>query len=289
MTSSKVNAIRSVAIGVVDVAASATFYREIWGLIPVSESPEAVYLRGTGPDHHLLALIQHDRPQVLRLDMTAPDRAAVDALHASLSILGSSLINEPATITEPGGGYGFSFGDHEGRTIRILTDPICHAAMADHPDRPSKITHVVLNSSDPDMVSLSKLYCDSLGFTVINKSKNQSFLKCNADHHSLAFVVNETNALNHIAFAMTDVDAVVRGAVRMSAHGYPIGWGVGQHSAGEDVYAYFEGPDGGAIEYIAKVPLDWNGAASGTPNWDTERRPNAILAAAQRRIPFHAA
>ncbi len=289
MTPNKVNAVRSVALGVPDVGASAKFYKEIWGLMPVSESPGAVYLRGTGSDHHILALLEHHRPEILCLDLTAADRAAVDSLHAACRGAGLPRIDPPSAIAGPGGGYGFTFTDKEGRTVRVIADAIRHEDMGAHPDRPAKITHVVLNSADSDMAAISKLYCEVLGFTVINRIRMQSFLKCNEDHHTLAFALGETNTLNHIAFAMMDVDAVARGAARMLSHGYPIGWGVGQHNAGEDVYAYFEGPEGGAIEYIAKCPLGWDGASSGTPNWDVERRPNEKLAAAMRRVPFVAA
>src|SRR5262249_19122327 len=149
-----------------------------------------------------------------------------------------------------------------------------HTPLPLHPDRPIKITHVVLNSADKDMSTLSPLICDTFGFKVINVIRGtQSFLRCNADHHTLAFFCGESNSLNHITFAMKDVDAVVRGAERMQANGRTIGWGVGQHTAGEDVYAYFEGPEGGGIEYICKVPVGWDGASQGIANWDVEKRP----------------
>jgi catechol 2,3-dioxygenase len=88
---------------------------------------------------------------------------------------------------------------------------------------------------------------------------------------------------------MQDVDAVSRGAKRMMAKGYPMGWGVGQHAAGEDVYAYFEGPEGGGIEYITKVPDGWLGSADNTDNWDAALRPTEKQTAAMQRIPFTAA
>ena len=35
--------------------------------------------------------------------------------------------------------------------------------------------------------------------------------------------------------------------------GYPIEWGVGRHSAGNNVFAYFAGPDEFPLEYTAEV------------------------------------
>ena len=96
MTSGKVKAVRSVTLGVPDLAASKAFYTGIWGLTPVLERSDALYLRGTGPYHHVLALVSHDKPQVLELDLLADDRAAITALHQQVS--GS----EATQITAPG-------------------------------------------------------------------------------------------------------------------------------------------------------------------------------------------
>jgi len=283
-SSGKVTAVRSVTLGVPDLAASTAFYTGIWGLMPVLERGDAVYLRGTGPYHHVLALTSHGKPQVLELDLLADDRAAVDALHRQIASSAATQITAPGQRDAPGGGYGFSFVDPDGRRVNILTEDTRHADTAPHPDRPAKITHAVLNA--PDMKKISDFYGECLGFTVKGGNPRMFFLQCNQDHHSLAFAAGNASTLNHLAFAMQDVAAVSRGAKRMMAHGFPMGWGLGQHAAGEDVYAYFEGPEGGGIEYITKVPAGWLGSADNTENWDVAVRPTEKQAAAMRRIPF---
>ncbi|HLI21962.1 MAG TPA: VOC family protein, partial [Stellaceae bacterium] len=254
----------------------------------VIERGDAVYLRGTGPYHHVLALQRHDKPQVLALDLLAADRGNIDALHRQVSASGAAAqIAAPATRDAPGGGYGFSFVDPDGRRVNVIADDFRHADTAPHPDKPAKITHAVLNS--PDMAKISAFYAERLGFEAKTYNPRMFFLQCNEDHHSLAFAAGNTSTLNHLAFAMSDVAAVSRGAKRLMAHGYVLGWGVGQHAAGEDVYAYFEGPEGGGIEYITKVPPGWLGSADNTENWDVAQRPTEKQAAAMRRIPFTAA
>lgn len=287
MRAGKVTAVRSIVLGVPDLAASRSFYVDIWGLTPVIERGDAIFLRGTGPYHHVLALVRHGKPEVLELDLLADNRDAVDALHAQVSGTAATRISAPAPREAPGGGYGFSFVDPEGRTVNIIAGDARHADTAPHPDRPAKITHAVLNS--PDMAKISTFYAERLGFEAKTYNPRMFFLKCNEDHHSLAFAAGNASTLNHLAFAMSDVDAVSRGAKRLMAHGYVLGWGVGQHAAGEDVYAYFEGPEGGGIEYITKVPPGWLGSAENTENWDVALRPTEKQAAAMRRIPFTAA
>lgn len=284
MSSGKVTAVRSVTLGVPDLAASKAFYTGIWGLTPVNESADALYLRGTGPYHHVLALTAHGKPQVLELDLLADDRGAIDALHQQVSGAAVTQLTAPGRRDASGSGYGFSFVDPDGRRVNILTEDVRHADTTAHPDKPAKITHAVLNS--PDMGKISAFYAERLGFEAKTYNPRMFFMKCNEDHHSLAFANGAASTLNHLAFAMQDVAAVARGAMRLMAHGYPLGWGVGQHAAGEDVYAYFEGPEGGGIEYITKVPDGWLGSADNTENWDIALRPTEKQAAAMRRIPF---
>jgi catechol 2,3-dioxygenase len=286
MSNAKVTAVRSITLGVPDLEASKIFYTGIWGLTPVTETKDAVYLRGTGPYHHLLALVTHPLPQVLGIDMLADDRAAVDTLHQSIAASPATNVTAPRISDAPGGGYGFSFVDPEGRTVRVLTGDTRHADAAAQPDKPAKITHAVLNSADMD--AASAFYQTYLRFDQINRIERMCFLQCNEDHHSLAFALGKASSLNHLAFAMQDVGSVSRGAARMISHGYVMGWGVGQHTAGEDVYAYFEGPEGGGIEYITKVPAGWLGSRDNTENWDIALRPTEKQAAAMRRIPFKA-
>ena len=52
---------------------------------------------------------------------------------------------------------------------------------------------------------------------------------------------------------MPDFDSVMRGMGRMKDNGYPIEWGPGRHGPGNNVFAYFCGPDELPIEYTAEV------------------------------------
>ena len=45
----------------------------------------------------------------------------------------------------------------------------------------------------------------------------------------------------------------MRGMGRMKDNGYPIEWGPARHGPGDNVFAYFCGPDELPIEYTAEV------------------------------------
>jgi catechol 2,3-dioxygenase-like lactoylglutathione lyase family enzyme len=264
MSMAKVNGLCSIDLGVADLAKAREFYSGIWQLAPVAETRSGVYLRGTGPAHHILGLHRAPAAALLRIDLTAPDRAAVDALHDGLA--GAAALTAPGAIAEPGGGYGFAFRDPEGRNLRIIAEDARHADAAPRPDHPGKIAHLVLNAAAPE--ATSDFWCRRLGFRVIDRTKALIFLNCNADHHSIAFAKGDAATLHHIAFEMPEIDSVMRGAGRLRDNGYPIEWGIGRHGPGDNVFAYFVGPEGMVIEYTAEVEqVDEGYAAKGPDAW----------------------
>ena len=80
-----------------------------------------------------------------------------------------------------------------------------------------------------------------------------AFVRCNSDHHAIVIADAAVNGLNHVAFLMPDLEAVMRGSGRMIDAGFPIAWGVGRHGPGDNVFAYFIDPVGIVIEYTAEV------------------------------------
>jgi catechol 2,3-dioxygenase-like lactoylglutathione lyase family enzyme len=290
-----VDGVRSVDLGVTDLRASIKFYTETWSLALVVEHAGSAYLRGTGSHHHVLALHARPRPELLRVDLTTPDKPTVDALHGRLRGAAIQEIEAPAAIAEPGGGYGFTFKDPDGRIVRVFADAARHGDTATAPDRPSKITHIVLNA--PDRAAISAFYCEQLGFRRIDSTKMLTFLCCSRDHHTIAFAESDASSLHHIAFEMPDIDSVMRGAGRMRERGFPIEWGVGRHGPGDNVFAYFIGPDDVVIEYTAEVeqvderyrprgPDEWVWPPGRTDQWGIAVGPTPRIAQAQKRIRF---
>ena len=282
MEAGTVTAIRSVSLGVPDLDESVRFFTETWGLRETTRADGVVYLRGTGEYHHILALRASGREEVISADFLADTKKDVDIIHGQVAGAGVA-VSAPTPIATPGGGYGFVFSDLEGRTIRVIAGDERHRDTGDEPDRPQRIMHMVTNSVDKDKAA--EFYCKTLGFTVSNAVKVANFLKCNEDHHSLAFFRSTGTTLNHIAFKMNDAAAVSRGAVRMLSRGFPMGWGLGRHTI--EVYAYFQGPGKLPIEYIAVVGEDWKPDES-LPHWNDFAAQTPEQSAAMARIPFHA-
>ena len=62
MPASPAGQLRSIAIGVTDLDAAERFYNDTWHLRTVAKTQDAVYLRGAGQFHHILALHRSERP-----------------------------------------------------------------------------------------------------------------------------------------------------------------------------------------------------------------------------------
>jgi catechol 2,3-dioxygenase len=294
MPASPAGQLRSIAIGVTDLDAAERFYNDTWHLQTVAKTHDAVYLRGAGPFHHILALHRSDRPDVRNVTFSVADRADLDAIAARTPTAGGRVLSGPVEVDEPGGGIAVSIADPQGRILRFVHGDERHAA-ATHADAPSRITHVVFNSAD--VAVAQRFFEDALGFRLSDRTKIMAFMRCNSDHHSIALADSDADTLNHIAFVMPDLDAVMRGAGRMRDAGWPIEWGVGRHGPGNNVFSYFVGPDDFVIEYTADVlqvddtyrvggPSDWQWPPGRFDQWGVSQPPSDRIKQAQKTIRF---
>jgi len=247
----QVTALESVTLGTPDLRAAKTFYEDTWALDPVLETETSVFLRGTGAFHHIVRLVSSDRAEIVSVSLSAETKDNVDSLHEYLSAPDVGYLQDPQAENFEGGGYGFHFKDTEGRNIQIVSGRAHHSDAADQDGRPRKLTHVVLNAHDSG--TSSAFYISQLGFKLTDYTKGLDFLRCNENHHAIGITRSGGPTLNHIAFEMPAWDSVMAGAGRMKQAGYPLEWGIGRHGPGNNIFAYFVGPDDVAIEYTADV------------------------------------
>jgi catechol 2,3-dioxygenase len=269
MTDPRVTGLRSAVFRVPDLKAATRFYEENWGLEVAAADGDTVYLRGTGKEHHALALREGGDKKLLAVNLAADDKAAVDGLYQKAKGLGAS-VEAPEELGGPAGGYGFVFDDLTGRNFRISSDVAEHEEKPAATDRPIKISHVVVNSPDRD--AQTSQFIDLLGFKLSDSTAFMNFVRCSSDHHAIAITKIDKPTLNHVAFEMPSHDALMFGAGRMKQSGFPTEWGVGRHGPGNNIFAYFVDPNGYVIEYTAEVQQVDDSYKVGMPE-DWERPP----------------
>jgi len=261
------------------------YYAGPWGLQRLGDSDEQqAVMRATGPEHHVLELRRSDRNSIDHLSLGLADDRAVDAAAAELGSADVTLLSEPADLDRPGSGYGFRIADPEGRIVELSA---CTDAMSAGPAEPTpvKIAHVVLNTADIE--SLSAWWCDVLGFRVSDWSERQMvFLRCNSDHHSIAFNRAEWASLNHVAYEVPSLDAFMSSIGRLKRAGHDVGWGPGRHGPGNNAFGYFVDPAGTVPEVTAEVqqideatwvPRTWPRTPELSDRWGTAGPPSSEM------------
>lgn len=287
--------LRSVALTVPDLAVAEDFYTRVWHLDVAARTHDAVYLRGTAAAHHLLSLHAGPVTQIRNVTFQARSLPALDTLARTVVEAGGRILAAVGPVAEPGGGAGLTVADPDGRILRFVHGDAEHADAGEVPDRPIRLTHVVLNSRD--VARTQAFFERALGFKLSDRTRIMAFLRCGPDHHSVALGDADTDSLNHIAFLMPDLDSVMRGGGRMRDAGHAIEWGPGRHGPGNNGFNYFIGPFGVVIEYTAEVqqvddsyptgaPENWIWPPGRVDQWGISQPPSPALKQAQRAVFF---
>ena len=294
--SSLVSGLRSVALNVPDLALAEDFFTCVWRLVVVAREAEAIYLRATGADHHVLALHLQPGPAQLRhVTLRARSVQALGVVAAAALAAGGRVVQPVAALLSPGGGTGLAIADPDGRVFQLVFGDAQHPDASVQPDAPIRLAHAVLNCHD---LEATRAFMESvLDFSLSDRTRIMAFMRCNSDHHSIALGDTDNDALNHIAFLVADVDSVMRGGGRMKDAGYGTEWGPGRHGPGNNVFNYFIGPFDVVIEYTADVqqiddsyvagqPPDWAWAPGRVDQWGISQPPSSRLKQAQRAVCF---
>ena len=287
--------LRSVELELPDSPAAAAFMRDVWGLLPAGTRSRTTYLRGTGDHPYLLALAESAAPAIASVTFSG-SAGELDALHGRISAAGMPAPARIAEFDDPGGGGGFVVRGAENQTFRFVAE-VARAAPLEDRDRPLQLTHVVLNALDRD--ACAGFAIDALGFRLADRTGHMSFVRCNRAHHALAFARSEVASLNHIAFEMADLDAVMKNIGRLRDLGLQPAWGPGRHGPGNNVFGYFITPFGATVEYTAEIqqvddsyrvgtPEDWKWPPNRIDHWGISNRDHGRLGEAERTFRFRA-
>ncbi|NLS01274.1 glyoxalase [Rhizobium sp. P38BS-XIX] len=294
MTEFPIIALRSVEIGTPDIERSEAFYTKIWGLDVVARDDGKVFLAATGHDHHVLELKASHRSELRKVTFRVRDEAELSMLHDRLKGFGCEILRPMGDRPGPAGGIGFVASEPQGCVLEFVYGDKCKKEAVEA-NRPLRLAHVNINSADIE--ELSAFYRNVLGFLLTDRSKIMAFLRCNDDHHAVVLAEAEMNGLNHIAFLMPDTESVMRASGRVVDNNIPIGWGVGRHGPGDNVFAYFVDPLGVVVEYTSEVlqvddsykvggPADWTWPPGRTDHWGIAPPKSEGCKKAQVSVPF---
>jgi catechol 2,3-dioxygenase-like lactoylglutathione lyase family enzyme len=278
--------LRSVELEIPDVARAAEFLTGAWVLLPAGNSGATQFFRGTGSHPYILSLTKASSPAVAAITFSGSENEI-------------AKLGKPNTSYDvPGGGKGLEISGPENQNYRFIVEASAPGKGTVEKDRPIQLTHAVLNSADQE--ASERFAVEKLGFTVSDRTAHMRFLRCNRKHHCVAYAKSAAPSLNHMAFEMKDVDAVMRGITRMREAGHEAVWGPGRHGPGNNVFGYFIAPWGGVIEYTAEVsevgddykvgtPEDWKWPPGRIDHWGLSKKDTAKTGPAEQVLRFKAA
>jgi len=296
---SPITHLRYVALATEDFATTVAFYEGIWGLYRVAGDHSVAFLGAVGsPEPYVIRIRAAAERRTDLIAFGARDRAAVDGLAERLGRAGVPIASLPAALDTPGGGYGFRFFDPDGRQVEVSAEvsPKPYRELEVDESVPRQLSHVVVAS--PDVPGLMAFYEAYLGLRLSDWLEDRMcFLRCSSAHHSLAIAASPHAGLNHVSFEMRGIEEYMRGTGRMVRHGNDPLWGPGRHTAGDNVYSYFAGPDSFVVEYTTEleqvpdedawVPRVWPATPEYADRWGTAG-PGEDLFALWHRTPAEA-
>ena len=260
MTESLITHLRHVDLAIPDYDRQLAFYTDVWGLTKVADDTGISFLAAEGsPERYILRLRKDEDKRLDLVSFGAATSADVDALAERLIAKGVRLAAEPGALGTEGGGYGLRFFDLDGRTIEVSAGVEVreHRRVEEEESIPVRLSHVVLNGTDPDRTA--QWYADTLGFRLTDTLAGpemgtvMNFMRCSPRHHSIAFARGPHVSLHHISFEMRGIDEFMRGSGRVIRSGAKLVWGQGRHLAGNNTYSYFLDPQNNTIEYTTEL------------------------------------
>ncbi len=226
---------------------TASFYVTDFGLAEAARGVDEVALASLAAARPPVVLRRAANAGFGGLSFAMPNLSSLSDLHRSLEAAGLA----PDGIGED----TFEVRDPDGTPVTLHVGADVSAGPLPTPtDRPLFISHVVLNSRDPDR--LVAFYRDALGLRVSDRYEKGllTFMRCDQpQHHCLGVSPGMRNGLNHFAMDCGDLDAVMRGISRMHRLGRREVWGPGRHGPGGNIFCYFEDPTGFVPEFTCDV------------------------------------
>jgi catechol 2,3-dioxygenase-like lactoylglutathione lyase family enzyme len=279
--------LRSLTIGVPDVASAVDFYTE-FGLVVdgVDDAPDGAATAAFATRDGGRQLVMRRAPwrRLEAIDVGADDDDDLARIEHALAALGVASRRTDAGLEadEP----------HAGVTVtvrveprvdphRAATDPVNSPGAIERTNRPADVvlradgvrpavlSHAVLGT--PNYDATMAFFCDGLGFQVSDAVPGViAFTRCSEVHHNIAIQATPGRLLHHVAFEVDHVDEVLRGGshmVELAAEHHV--WGLGRHAIGSNWFWYLRDPAGNYVEYTADidritaqdlyVPKQWDG------------------------------
>ena len=270
MSITNVKQISHVALKTREVEQQANFYTHMVGLGETErDSAGRVYLR-CNANHHALVLIPSTETGIDHFALDVGSAAELEAAANALSRAGIAYETEGAV--ESGQGTALRLRDPDGFVVELIGG-MAQASPNYGPRavQPRKLGHVTVLVNDCKRTA--EFYSEVLGFRISDAVEDIFlWMRCNPDHHGLAFARGEAGRMHHFAFEVVDFSYLARQAEHLMQHGYSLLYGPGRHGPGENQFEYFRDPERNMIEFMCDIQQIWDEAGYVPRVWNTQEK-----------------
>ena len=235
----KVKRLGHATLSTPDIDAQTDYYSRILGLSVVERGKDRVFL-ASKQGLEAIELIRGEPNQLKRLSFQiAP---------------GSDLKDVAKELQKDGVKCELRQGISPGVTHAVSFDDPKFAKLDEEPAMFNiiKLGHVAYRVRD--VQKITKFYTDVLGFRVSDwRGDFFVFLRCNPDHHSINFIVDEMPQLHHIAFEVNDWSEIHKAVDYLAHNKVHLVWGPGRHVIGHNIATYHRNADLVRVEIFTEM------------------------------------
>jgi catechol-2,3-dioxygenase len=252
-----------------DLGRGRDFYSD-FGL-EVTEGRDALTVRCGGRDQDQTVLSEGPEKRLHHVAFAVPP-GALPEMRRHLEGLGVTMTDPPSGEAYQGGLW---FLDPDGNRVNIqdreptaprapepapLNLPGRHERIdearwlsASKAPKPRRLGHMLIFSSD--VQTSEAFYGRALGLRLSDRIKGVAVFMNSGpgDHHVFGFIQSTHPGLHHSSWEVNSIDELGMGAQIMANRGHHLGWGLGRHNLGSNLFYYIRDPWGSWIEYFADI------------------------------------
>lgn len=244
-----ISAMGHVALQVRDLDASTRVATEILGLTVRERREGAVDLTHSSP-HHSLQYILGDVDGLDHVGLEAPDLEALAEVRSRVDAAGLRIVSE--VPLDDCLSDGFAFEGPQGFVFEVYRgmpqEPVSYKPVGVRPNRFGHVTFAVTDKEE-----MRAFLSDVLDFRISDIVSAGYFMRCNVDHHGIAFTTGARPALHHHGWEVQTTVEVGLLADRVNEDGGSVLWGPVRHGCGRNIATYFQDPGGSVIEYYSDM------------------------------------
>ncbi len=257
-----------IAFRVADVRAAETFYGRVLGLVRHSDLAEGGVRMGWGVGHHVLDLLPGE-PGLAHFGFEVRDANGLSGIRARLEAAGHTVAAlDPGYIDAAvGSARGFVVHNPDGTPVHFHSEVWRQGeGIADPGRRPMKFQHTTIGTVG--VQRMVDFFVNTIGFRISDQLEDGRFcwLRSDKDHHTLAVVdVGRRGVLDHYSYDLSEWEDFKSWCDRLTELDVKVQWGPGRHGPGNNLFVFFDDPDGTHIELSAEMEKFYDDAVRYEP------------------------